>query len=148
MANPAKSTKEKIITGTLQRVRITDKLSYDSLNDVPDPLEELDKKSSRYYYYICEVLLSSGLLTSADIPAITQAAILYGIFSDAYTELKEKGYYYETTSGYTGKNAHLQAMNDSYKNVKQFENLYGFNVSARGKINIPQKKEINPLDEI
>ena len=81
--NPELSVKEKIKRGTLEKSKVSEKLSYDSLNEVPDPLEELDQKSSRYYYYICEVLLSSGLLTSADIPAITQAAILYGIFSDA-----------------------------------------------------------------
>ena len=145
---PKKSDLQKSINGTLRKHRQTQVLNFDSLTEVPDPLEGLLEDAQRYYNFICGVLISNGSLTIADIPAITQAAKLYGIFSLASAKVDEGGWEQTAKTGFRAKSADYVVMTDAYKNIKYFENLYGFNLSARGKINIPQKKEINPLDEI
>ena len=125
-----------------------EKLNYNPIRSIPEPLEDL-KPNARYYYnYICQVLISNKSLTAADVPAITQAAILYGIFSDASAMITKEGYFQMTQSGYTAKNAHMQVMNDAYKSIKFFENLYGFNLASRGKINVSHTKEDDPFDNI
>ena len=131
-----KTNEQKIMQGTLRKSRIKRTLNFTPLNFIPKPLEELDKAGMQYYKYVCELLLSNKTLTSADIGAVTMAGKFYSVFSLAAENVKIHGYYQKTQSGYTSKNAHFQTMMDSNKALKEFESLYGLNLSSRLKLDL------------
>jgi len=138
-----KTNNQKMMQGTLKKSRIKNTINFTPLAFIPKPLEELDKVGRQYYDYVCELLLSNKTLTSADIGALTMAAKIYSVFSLAAENVKIHGYFQKTPRGYTSKNAHFQTMMDSNKALKEFESLYGLNLSSRLKLDLGKgcKKE-------
>lgn len=145
---PSKTTSEKAKQGTLRKSREREALNYEPLEVIPEPLKKLDDTAMVYFNFICEILLSNKTLTNADVPAVSNAAKYYSIFDKASDMVETEGYCQTTQSGYTAKNAHFQVMNDARKAIMDFENLYGFNLASRGRINIPKTKEKGKLDKL
>ncbi|MCX6252779.1 MAG: P27 family phage terminase small subunit [Bacteroidetes bacterium] len=139
---------EKLIKGTLQKCRVKENLSYDPLNEIPKPEFDLNADGKEYFESFCSILLSNRTLTDADIPIITRAARYYELYKEADKGIKVNGAVQITQSGYSAKTGHFVAMLDAEKRITEIEALYGMNLTARGKINIPKTEKKNAFDLI
>jgi P27 family predicted phage terminase small subunit len=142
------SIEEKKKKGTIRKDRIATLLSYDPLVKIPKPAFTLNKDGRKYFNRFCQILLSNKTLTIADVPIITRAARYFEIFSEANENVLEKGAVQKTKTGYTAKNGYFVTMTDAEKRVTDIEALYGMNLSARMKINIPKPEKENPFKNV
>jgi len=138
---------QKFQRGTLQKCRIKDSLTYEPLNELPAPAFELNEKGRDYFNRFCTILLSNKTLTIADIPIITRASKYYEIFIEANEGVKEYGAVQTTKTGYTAKNGYFVTMTDAEKRITEIEALYGMNLTARIRINIPKAEKTTPADK-
>ena len=139
---------EKKIKKTARKDREIYSLSYDPISEVPEPAFDLNADGQKYFGRFCQILLSNKTLTIADIPIITRAAMYYEIFSDARDSVRINGATQITKTGYTAKNGYFVTMTDAEKRVTEIEALYGMNLTARTKINLPKPEKKNAFDEI
>lgn len=142
------TTEEKKKRGTLAKSRERDILSFDPLSAVPEPAFTLDEIGIQYFTRFCNILLSNKTLTIADIPIITRAAKWFVIFTIAEHEVTKVGSWQKTKTGYTQKTGAFTVMADADDRVMKIEALYGMNLTARTKINLPKTEKKNPFDEI
>jgi len=140
------TNKEKQRRGTLQKSRVKNPMTFELIDNIPDPLEELDVSGQRYFNYVCGLLISDNKLTGADIGAITTAAKVYSVFIEACQNVNKHGYYQLTKSGYSAKNAHFITLMDCNKALRDFEGCYGLNLASRSKLNFPILKKIDEDD--
>lgn len=131
-----KTIQQKKLSGTLQKCRMKNPVEYEPVKEIPEPLSKLDKPGSEFFEFVCSLLISNKQLSTADIPAITRAASVWGIFMEAKENCSKYGYFQETKSGYTAKNAHIQALVDCEKILTAFEKSYGLTLLSRSKIDI------------
>lgn len=141
------SNTEKEKRGTLRKSRIKETLSYLPLTKVPTPAFTLNKYGLDYFKRFCSILLSNKSLTIADIPIITRASKYYEIFIEADNGVKKYGAVQTTKTGYTAKNGYFVTMTDAEKRLTEIEALYGMNLTARIKINIPKEEKKNRAEE-
>lgn len=139
---------QKQLAGTLRPDRDRTPLTCEPLNEVPQPFAPLSDTGKRYFQAVCEVLLSNGTLTAADLPAITRAAEIYEFYVDAKKAVRELGAWTTTQSGYTSKSAPWQVMTDAEKALASFERSFGLTLAARAKLPpAPVKEGPNPFDQ-
>lgn len=144
-----KTRHQKMISGTYRPDREPSGMTFEPLQSVPAPFENLSQTSQRYYQNVCSCLLSNQTLTAADIPIVTRAAQIFGQWCDAMGDIEKNGTIQRTQSGYTAKTAAFTIAIDCDKQLTSFEKSYGLNLSARQKMDIPiQKDEVNPIDEL
>ena len=142
-----KTIQQKMLSGTLQKCRMKNPVEYEPLKEIPDPLSKLDNPGKEFFEYVCSLLISNKQLTTADIPAITRAAGIWEIFMQAKSNCSKYGYFQETKSGYSAKNAHIQALVDCEKILTAFEKSYGLTLLSRSKIDISAIPMRDPNDE-
>ncbi len=142
-----KTNYQKKLSGTIQPCREKNPIDFEPVLEVPEPLSKLDKPGKEFFEYVCSLLISNKQLTTADLPAITRAAGIWEIFMQAKSACQEHGYYQETKSGYTAKNAHWQVLTDAEKILTGFEKSFGLTVLSRSKIDITPIKAYDPDDD-
>lgn len=110
---------------------------------------DLEPDELQYFNLCAEVMISNNTLTSADIPSLTRASKMYGVYQQAMKDIEVHGCYQVTQSGYTAKNGYFQVLTDAEKMLSSFEKCQGLNLVSRSKlppIEPPKKK--NPFDGI
>jgi len=143
-----KTAEQKQKQGTLKKSREKAILTYDPLIKVPSPTFKLTTIGRSYFTRFCQILISNKTLTVADIPLITRTARWYEIYKQSDKDVAEHGAVQITSTGYTQKSGYLTVMTDAEDRIVKSENLYGMNLSARTKINLPKTEKKNPFDEI
>jgi len=142
-----KTNYQKKLSGTSQPCREKNLIDFEPLFEVPESLSKLDKPGQEFFKYVCSLLISNKQLTTGDIPAISRAAGIWEIFVQAKTACSKHGYYQETKSGYTAKNAHFQVLVDAEKILTGFEKSFGLTVLSRSKIELQHIPGYDPNDE-
>ena len=142
-----KTNYQKRLAGTLQPCREKKLLDFEAFFEVTEPLSKLDKPGREFFEYVCSLLISNKQLTTADLPAITRAAGIWEIFIQAQLACQKNGYYQETKSGYTAKNAHWQVLTDAEKLLTGFEKSFGLTILSRSKIDLQPIPRHNPNDK-
>jgi len=133
-----KSKERKTRQGTFRQDRNKKLHTLQPLTFIPKPLMDLNKYEHEYYNLCCEILLSNGTLTAADILGISRAAKTYGIYQKALEELANHGSYQTTKSGYTTKSGPFVVVADCEKLLTTFERSQGLNLISRSKL--PEQK--------
>ena len=144
-----KPSSVKKIQGTLKISREKSELTYDPLTSIPAPAFKLSDEGLKYFERFCEILISNKTLTIADVPVISRAARWFEIYTEADINVRLHGASQVTSTGYTQKSGYFTVMADADDRVTKIEALYGMNLTARTKINIPKPdKGNNPIDDI
>jgi P27 family predicted phage terminase small subunit len=105
----------------------------------------MNKIGRDFFYHHCEILLNSGELTAGDISAIIQASRWYVIFIQAAEAVGEDDGEQETSTGYKAVTPAFGRMVQAQRWLNEFQNKFGFNLAARQKISMSEKK---PEDEL
>jgi len=142
------TNKEKLQRGTLKKSRVKSCLSYEPLKKVPRPAFGLSHIGMDYFSKFCKILISIESLTMADVPGITRAARWYEIYKEAENDIIVHGSVQVTSTGYTQQTGYFSVMEKAEDRILKFEALYGMNLTARTKINLPKPEKKNPFDDI
>ena len=143
-----KSAKTKQLQGTVQKCRVKTPPSYEPLTSVPDPAFELNDDGMEYFTRFCQILLSNRTMTVAYVPIITRAARFYEIYKRADRKCQETGEVQVTASGYTAKTGHFVVMTDADDRITKIEAMFGMNLAALLKMDLPKTEKKNPLDNL
>ena len=143
-----KTTEQKKIQGTLKKSREKSELNYEPLTSIPAPSFDLNVDGQTYFDQFCGILISNSTLTAADVPGITRAARWFELYKEADANVLARGSVQVTSTGYTQQTGYFTVMEKSEDRLIKFEALYGMNLTARTKINIPKPKEKNPFDDV
>jgi phage terminase small subunit len=140
---------EKKRRGTYERCKERKSLSFDALNQVPEPLMELSKVEQSYFDLCANAMIHERTLTGAFIPALTRAASTYGIYCQALEGIKQHGAYQVTQGGYSTKNGYSVVLNDCEKSLAAFERSMGLCLVSKSKLPpAPEIKRYGPFDEL
>jgi P27 family predicted phage terminase small subunit len=142
------SDEEKVKQGTIKKSRIKQELNYDPLGSIPAPAFKLNKDGVEFYERFCSILISNRTLTVADIPGITRAARWFEMYKDADKHILKEGPVQTTSTGYTQQTGWFTVMEKTEDRILKFEALYGMNLTARTKINLPKPEKKNDFDGI
>ena len=146
---PRKTKQQKQLTGTLQTCReIENALSFEPLLVVPNPPEYLDEIGAAFFRDCGGILLGQGMLTLADIGELEQGAMLYQMLRKHWNKMMDGDGVQVTQSGYSQKTASWQIFMDCRKGLGEFYNKYGFNVTSRESIEMPEREEVDELDQL
>ena len=136
---PRKANHVKELQGTINKDRVIDNaVTFVPLTDIPKPTQELQKPGEDFYYFCCRALMSRRLLTAVDILEVQGAAMWYGIQYEAYEMVKLKGPIQETQTGHGTVSGWFSVLRDSRKALSEFYNKYGFNLTSRQRIEMPE----------
>jgi phage terminase small subunit len=139
---------EKMIRGTFEASKIKKPLNFLPLETVPEPMMKLHPVEMEYYQLCAECMVGNNTLTSADLPGLTRAAKMYGIFQQALKDIEKNGCYQVAKSGYNSPNAYFMVLINSEKMLTAWERSQGLNLVSRSKLpEPPPPPEINPFDE-
>ena len=123
-------------------------VTYEVLSEVPESSAWLSETGEYFYKKTCELLISAGIMTSADIDEVTQAAEWFDVFWAARRDLNENGYYYTGNNGYTQTSASWTVFATADAKLSKFYNKYGLNPASRKKIEVERPHELDDLDRI
>jgi P27 family predicted phage terminase small subunit len=144
-----KTTAQKMLQGTFRKDTVKQPPTFSALREVPKPLDDLTGEGMEFYTMICQLLISNGILTQADIPHITEAAGFWQLRCMAMREIKKNGCIQTSQNGFTQKQAAFSVLTDSQKALGQFYRAYGLNYASRSKMDFPKADELyNELDEL
>lgn len=144
-----KSKEKKMLNGTYRPDRDEYRgVSYKVLEAVPEPVTNFYEDSEWFYLTTSEILISAGMLTTADILELEQAAMTYGLLQESFRKIQEVGAVQTTQSGYTQKSAHWQTFMEASKRLNTFYDTYGFNSQSRLRIEMERPYELDDMDKI
>jgi phage terminase small subunit len=140
---------EKLRRGTFDKSKIRVPLTFEPLTAIPDPLMNLEPDEMQYFKLCADVMLSNGTLTSADVPGITRAARMYGIYLQALKEIKLHGSEQTTKTGFRTKSGAFTVFTECEKLLSNFERSQGMNLISRSRLPKPDPpKGKNKFEEI
>lgn len=143
---PTKPDHVKDAQGTLRPCRVNEHpLSYDALSRSPEPPKDLNEDGSRFYKYICDLMISKRLLTPAFLFDIERAAFWYEQFKVAQRDVNENGMFeVSEKSGWRQISPLVSVAEKATKFLNEFDGKYGLNLVSGQKIEIPENDEGEP----
>lgn len=144
---PRKPAHIKEQQGTFEPSReLARAITDERLTVVPDCPAEFTQNERDFFTYCCRVLIRVGVLTPQFILDIQTAATWYHVAKEAAARLREPGGIVQRyTSGATGVPAHLTAYEKATRALSDFNNHYGFNLTASQRIEMPKLEDDDDL---
>lgn len=114
-----------------------------SLSGVPEVPAMItgDAAAIEYFEFVCTSLLGKDLLMADFVPDITRAAFWWARFKEAAAEIEENGATVKAKTGWEQVSAWFTITEKAQKYLKEFEDRYGFNLTASQKISAPVKNK-------
>lgn len=109
---------------------------------VPKPPAYLGKYGKALWKNQLEQLAELKMLTKVDLLALGQYCHEWDIYRDAIADIKNHG----IKNAYDQISPAVTVKNQSFKNMLQIADRFGFVASAREKITMPEQKEKDPLE--
>jgi P27 family predicted phage terminase small subunit len=140
---PPKPTQVKKNQGTLKKCRSNkNEPKYPALEKMPPPPKELNKYGM-VIWDLGGVLISSGVLTTADLDNYTDFCFTYQRYRELRSHI-EKNLLVNIANEHGGRSAAALQMSADEKRVKEYTNEYGLNPASRGKLGVGNKKDDDP----
>lgn len=109
----------------------------------------LDAEARREWRRVAPELERLGLLTVVDMAALAGYCASYSLWRKCRQEIDEKGFTYETESGYVGQRPEVAIGNRALADVRAFCQQFGLTPSARARMTLPEAPddgEDSPFD--
>lgn len=145
MASPhPKPGQIKKLQGTDRADRANeDRMDPQKVIDVPKPPEYLGKYGKALWNEQLEQLATLQMLTKVDLVVLGQYCWEWDTYRDAIAEIKKDGF----KNSYDQISPAVTVKNQSFKNMLQIADRFGFVASAREKITMPENKKADPLEQ-
>ena len=144
MASPHKKPSQiKKLQGTNRKDRVNEgRMDPTKVISVPKPPAYLGKYGKALWKNQLEQLAELKMLTKVDLVALGQYCQEWQIYRDAIADIKKHG----IKNSYDQISPAVTVKNQSFKNMLQIADRFGFVASAREKITMPEQKEQDPLE--
>lgn len=135
---PRKPRHIKEQQGTIALSReVSNPLMADRLSEIPSCPSKFNENEKRFYNYTCQILLELKLLTPQFIMDVINASTWYHVATEAAAKIRSGDIIKEFDTGHTTSHAWLKAFESATKALNEFNNHYGFNLTASQKIEMP-----------
>jgi P27 family predicted phage terminase small subunit len=114
---------------------------------VPRPPSFLSKEAKKEWRRVAPGLHEMGLLTEVDVAALAAYCQAFARWQVAEQMLTDEGMTFVTEKGYVGQHPAVAIARQSWQVIKQFAAEFGMTPSARGRMTLPEPKEIDPFEE-
>lgn len=141
---PRKPLEIKELQGTTELSRLnTNRVVLDVVSYVPPvpvgyAMNDFEKQN---YFEVCELLISVGLLTLADLPAIITYVKTMNIQKAAFEELEQRGVFVMQDNGQYKESRAVNVVAATTKILKDFWGRFGFTPADRERLSMGIKKE-------
>lgn len=114
---------------------------------IPECPDHLDEEARKEWLRITRELDSMGILASIDRAALAAYCQVWSRWIDAEKLLADQGVIVKSPSGYAIQNPALSIANKSVEQLHRFSVEFGMTPSARTRIHIEPKRNVNANDE-
>ena len=145
---PAKPTALKELAGNPGK-RTLNKNEPKPVQRKPSCPKHLVGEARREWNRMAKQLFDLGLLTEVDRAALAGYCASYSLWRKCRREIDEKGFTYETESGYVGQRPEIAIGNRALADVRAFCQQFGLTPSARARMTLPEAPdddEESPFD--
>lgn len=110
------------------------------LTEIPRPLRGLDQFAAEKWKTVCRLLIERRLLAEMYLDAVANYCRDHSVVRHSDEILKEEGHYFQS-GGQTIRHPAIQTRMDAMKRMMAFEDRFGMNALASGKVVAPAPAE-------
>lgn len=150
---PAVLATVKELQGTDRKDRKQEGIEFTKLTICPKPESWLDLKAKKYFTTFCDLLISKGLLTDANVGHVLIMAQEFSTYEAATRKLRKKGGMIQTmkTKGgdtYEQPSPWIAIRNQAQKNYRDIASLFGLDPLSSMKVGPGKKSDEDEFEKM